>query len=70
MEVSRRSWIIEEGNGTLWRIREILIVSSSASSFVLSKVFPLISLLFWCHMYDVLGYKMLCYRKKILNINL
>jgi hypothetical protein len=40
MEVSRRSWIIGEDNGTL------------------------------CHMYDVLVYKMLWDRKKILNISL
>jgi hypothetical protein len=50
--------------------RGILIASSSASSSVLSKVFPLISSLFWCHMYDVLVYKMLWDRKKILNISL
>jgi hypothetical protein len=48
----------------------ILIASSSASSSALSKVFPFISSLFWCHMYDVLVYKMLWDRKKILNINL
>jgi hypothetical protein len=74
MEVSRRSWIIGEGNGTracsyVW-YRGILVVSSSASSSVLSKMFPLISSLFWCHMYDVLVYKMLWDRKKILNISL
>jgi hypothetical protein len=46
------------------------VVSSSASSFVLWKVFPLISSLFWCHMYDVLVYKMLWDRKKILIISL
>jgi hypothetical protein len=72
MEVSRRSWIIGEGNETLWSswYKGILIASSSASSSVLSKVFPLISLFFWCHMYDVLVYKMLWDRKKILNISL
>jgi hypothetical protein len=66
-----------EPYGAWWRIKEtrrksydILIVSSSASSSVLSKVFPLISSLFWCHMYDVLVYKMLWDRKKILNISL
>ncbi len=48
----------------------ILITSSSASSSILSKVFPLISSLFWCHMYDVLVYKMLWDWKKILNISL
>jgi hypothetical protein len=47
----------------------ILIATSIASSSVLSKVFPLISSLFWCHMYDVLVYKMLWDRKKILNIS-
>ncbi len=64
--------------GAWWRIKEthrrsydmILIASSSASSSVLLKVFPLISSFFWCHMYDVLVYKMLWDRKKILNINL
>ena len=77
MEVSRRSWIIGEGNGTLWSLigqsswyRGILIASSNASSSVLSKVFPLISSFFWCHMYDVLVYKMLWDLKKILNISL
>jgi hypothetical protein len=50
--------------------RGILIVSSSASSSVLSKVFPMISSFFWCHMYDVLVYKMLWDWKKILNISL
>jgi len=63
MEVSRRSWIIGEGNGTL-------IASSNASNSVLSKVFPLISSLFWCHMYDVLVNEMLWDQKKILNISL
>jgi hypothetical protein len=63
MEVSRKSWIIGEGNGTL-------IASSSASSFILLKVFPLISSLFWCHMYDVLVNEMLWDQKKILNISL
>jgi hypothetical protein len=43
---------------------------SSASSSVLSKMFPLISTFFWCHMYDVLVYKMLWDWKKILNISL
>jgi hypothetical protein len=57
MEVSRRSWIIA-------------LASSNAFSSVLSKVFPLISSNFWCHMYDVLVYKMLWDRKNILNINL
>jgi hypothetical protein len=52
------------------RYRGILIASSNASSFILSKVFPLISSLFWCHMYDVLVYKMLWDQKKILNISL
>jgi len=47
-----------------------LITSSNASNSVLSKVFPLISSFFWCHMYDVLVYKMLWDRKKILNISL
>jgi hypothetical protein len=32
--------------------------------------FPLISSFFWCHMYDVLVYKMLWDRKKTLNISL
>jgi len=50
--------------------KDLIKWSSSASSSVLSKVFPLISLLFWCHMYDVLVYKMLWDRKKILNISL
>ncbi len=50
--------------------RGTLIGSFSASSSVLSKVFFLISSLFWCHMYDVLVYKMLWDWKKILNINL
>jgi hypothetical protein len=73
MEVSRRSWIIGEGNGTLWSLvprkqsqsviscwyKGILITSSSTSSSTLSKVFLLISSFFWCHMYDVLVYKML-----------
>jgi hypothetical protein len=45
--------------------RGILIASSNASSSVLLKVFPLISFLFWCHMYDVLVYKMLWDRKNI-----
>jgi hypothetical protein len=49
---------------------DILITSFNASSFVLLKVFPQISSIFWCHMYDVLVYKMLWDRKKILNINL
>ncbi len=35
-----------------------------------SKVFPMISSFFWCHMYDVLVYKMLWDQKKILNISL
>jgi hypothetical protein len=80
MEVNRRSWIIGEGNGTLWSLafgfffyralyRKILIAFSSASSSVLSKVFPLISLFFWCHMYDALVYKMLWDRKNLLNIS-
>ena len=42
----------------------ILIASSNASSSVLSKVLPLISSLFWCHMYDVLVYKMLWDQEK------
>jgi hypothetical protein len=50
--------------------RGTLIGSFSTSSSVLSKVFLLISSLFWCHMYDVLVYKMLWDWKKILNINL
>jgi hypothetical protein len=49
--------------------RGILIASSSASSSVLTKVFRLVSSLFWWHMYDVLVYKMLRDRKKILNIS-
>jgi hypothetical protein len=47
-----------------------LRIPSFTSSSVLSKVFPLISSFFWCHMYDVLVYKMLWDRKKILNISL
>jgi hypothetical protein len=50
-----------------WKVMDILIASSSASSSVLLKVF---SSFFWCHMYDVLIYKMLWDRKKILNISL
>jgi hypothetical protein len=38
-----------------------------AALWVLSEYPPL---LFWCHMYDVLVYKMLWDRKKILNISL
>ncbi len=65
---------VTEPCGAWWRIKEACrrsyVASSSASSSVLSKVFPLISLFFWCHMYDVLVYKMLWDRKKILNISL
>ena len=75
MEVSRKSWIIGEGNRTLWSLvgqsswyKGILIASSNISSSVLSKVY--ISSFFWCRMYDVLVYKMLWDWKKILNINL
>jgi hypothetical protein len=50
--------------------RGILIASSSTSSSIFSKVFPLISSFFWCHMYGVLVYKMLWDQKKILNISL
>jgi hypothetical protein len=79
-----RSRRLVEGHGSLgkvtkpcgawWRIKEALrksyVPSFNAFNFVLSKVFLLISSLFWCHMYDVLVYKMLWDRKKILNISL
>jgi hypothetical protein len=74
MEVSKRSWIIGKGNGTLWSLVEDKEAHKKSYDMsgrnVLSKVFPLISWLFWCHMYDVLVYKMLWDRKKILNISL
>jgi hypothetical protein len=38
-----------------------------AALWVLSEYPPLF---FWCHMYDVLVYKMLWDRKKLLNISL
>ncbi len=60
------SFILQKG---LWAV-SWSVASSNASSSVLLKVFPLISSFFWCHMYDVLVYKMLWDRKKILNINL
>jgi hypothetical protein len=63
-----RSWRLVEGHGSLGKVMEPCVASSNASSSVLSKVFPLISSLFWCHMYGVLVYKMLWDRKKILNI--
>jgi hypothetical protein len=58
--------------GAWWRTKEARrrLASFRASSSVLSKMFPLISSLFWCHMYDVLVYKMLWDQKKILNISL
>jgi hypothetical protein len=65
---------VTEPCGAWWRIKEArrksYVVSFSAFNSVLSKVFPLISSFFWCHMYDVLVYKMLWDQKKILNINL
>jgi hypothetical protein len=65
---------VTEPCGAWWRIKEArrrsYVASSSASSSVLSKVFPLISSLFLCHMYDVLVYKMIWDQKKILNISL
>jgi hypothetical protein len=48
---------VELGGGSKKQVKDHM-------TFVLSKVFPLISLLFWCHMYDVLVYKMLWDQKK------
>ncbi len=77
MEVSRRSWIIGESNRTLWSLVEDQI---STQKYI-DSFFQCIQLctfegvssdfiVFLCHMYNVLVYKMLWDWKIILNINL
>jgi hypothetical protein len=56
MEVSRRSWIIGEGNGTLWSLVEDQTFSPKARAEQCYKKELFIPL---CMMYDVLVYKML-----------
>jgi len=55
---------VTEPCGAWWRIKEARRKSYDMSGR------NLISSLFWCHMYDILVYKMLWDRKKILNISL
>jgi sorbitol-specific phosphotransferase system component IIC len=72
VEILAESEVVESCTLGIFKIPSfaLYVASSNASSSILWKVFPMISSFFWCHMYDVLVYKMLWDRKKILNISL